>query len=276
MKTTKHNLLLAAFLLLVPAVSPAAQEFEKVTITAPPAELGLDPFYKKYMNVNGIHVASSWRVPDSCFQALYITLKGLTDVLPGEVMESLLKHGTRVGVMARYEGTTDIPEHAYLANDTSINWDLRARGLGGTLRKPFSTCAEENILAYQIDKYHAEDITIHEFAHTIHNVGISPVYPDFNDELRAALDQALERGRWKNTYAATNIEEYFAEGVQSWFNVNAEVDNPDGDGKHNQINTREELKRYDPALYALLQRFFPEEDFQFSRHKKVNLYDWQE
>ncbi len=276
MKTTKHNLLLAAFLLLVPAVSPAAQEFEKVTITAPPAELGLDPFYKKYMNVNGIHVASSWRVPDSCFQALYITLKGLTDVLPGKVMESLLKHGTRVGVMARYEGTTDIPEHAYLANDTSINWDLRARGLGGTLRKPFSTCAEENILAYQIDKYHAEDITIHEFAHTIHNVGISPVYPDFNDELRAALDQALERGRWKNTYAATNIEEYFAEGVQSWFNVNAEVDNPDGDGKHNQINTREELKRYDPALYALLQRFFPEEDFQFSRHKKVNLYDWQE
>lgn len=276
MKTTKHNLLLAAFLLLVPAVSPVAQEFEKVTITAPPAELGLDPFYKKYMNVNGIHVASSWRVPDSCFQALYITLKGLTDVLPGEVMESLLKHGTRVGVMARYEGTTDIPEHAYLANDTSINWDLRARGLGGTLRKPFSTCAEENILAYQIDKYHAEDITIHEFAHTIHNVGISPVYPDFNDELRAALDQALERGRWKNTYAATNIEEYFAEGVQSWFNVNAEVDNPDGDGKHNQINTREELKRYDPALYALLQRFFPEEDFQFSRHKKVNLYDWQE
>ena len=32
-------------------------------ITAPPAELKLDPFYKKYMNVNGIHVVSSWRVP---------------------------------------------------------------------------------------------------------------------------------------------------------------------------------------------------------------------
>lgn len=276
MKTTTRNLLLAALMLLAPAVSTSAQETEKVRITPPPAELGLDPFYKKYMNVNGIHVASSWRVPDSCFQALYVTLKGLTDVLPEEVMQSLLKHNTRVGVMARYEGTTDIPEHAHLVNDTSINWDLRARGLGGTLYEPFSTCAEENILAYQIDKYHAEDITIHEFAHTIHNVGISPVYPDFNKELRAALDKALAQGRWNNTYAATNIEEYFAEGVQSWFNVNAEIANPAGDGKHNQINTREELKRYDPTLYSILKRFFPEKDFQFSRHKKVNLYDWQE
>lgn len=276
MKPKTRNLLLAALLLLAPAAHTAAQSTDEVRITPPPAELGLDPFYKKYMNVNGIHVASSWRVPDSCYQALYITLKGLTDVLPEEVMKSLIDHHTRVGIMARYEGTTDIPEHAYLANDTSINWDLRARGLGGTLREPFSTCAEENILAYQIDKYHAEDITIHEFAHTIHNVGISPVYPDFNRELRAALDDALKHGRWKNTYAAENIEEYFAEGVQSWFNVNAEIPNPAGDGKHNQVNTREELRRYDPTLYALLKRFFPEEDFQFSRHKKVNLYDWHE
>lgn len=276
MKTHTRNLLLAASLLLAPLGACTAQTADTPRITPPPAELGLDPYYKKYMNVNGIHVASSWRVPDSCYRALYVTLKGLTDVLPEEVMKSLLDHGTRVGVMARYEGTTDIPEHAYLENDTSINWDLRARGLGGTLQEPFSTCAEENILAYQIDKYHAEDITIHEFAHTIHNVGISPVYPDFNQELRTALDNALKKGRWKNTYAATNIEEYFAEGVQSWFNVNAEVPNPDGDGKHNQVNTREELKRYDPELYAILKRFFPEEDFQFSRHKKVNLYDWQE
>ncbi len=40
---------------------------------------------------------------------------------------------------------------------------------------PVTTCAEENILAYQIDKYHAEDILIHEFAHSIHLIGISQV-----------------------------------------------------------------------------------------------------
>lgn len=245
-------------------------------ISAPPAELKLDPFYKKYMNVNGIHVVSSWRVPDSCFYAAYVSIKALTDVLPKEVLESMTSRNTRIGIMARYEGTTDIPEHAFLVNDTTLNWDVRARGLGGSIRMPFSTCAEENILAYQIDKYHAEDILIHEFAHTIHNVGISPVYSDFNNELKASLDAAVAKGRWENVYASTNIEEYWAEGVQNWFNVNAEVDMDGGDGKHNKINTREELKRYDPGLYAILAHFFPEVKEQVSRHKKVNLYDWQE
>lgn len=245
-------------------------------ISTPPAELKLDPFYKKYMNANGIHVVSSWRVPDSCFYAAYVSIKALTDVLPKEVLESMTSRNTRIGIMARYEGTTDIPEHAFLVNDTTLNWDVRARGLGGSIEMPFSTCAEENILAYQIDKYHAEDILIHEFAHTIHNVGISPVYPDFNNELKASLDAAVAKGRWKNVYASTNIEEYWAEGVQNWFNVNAEVDKNGGDGKHNKINTRDELKRYDPGLYAILARFFPEVKEQVSRHKKVNLFDWQE
>ena len=263
------------FALFMGTQTLTAQTF-KPTITAPPAELNLDPFYKKYMNVNGIHVVSSWRVPDSCYYAIHVTLKAITDVLPQKVMQELLDRNTRVGIMARYEGTTDIPEHAYLAQDTSINWDLRARGLGGSARNAFSTCAEENILAYQIDKYHAEDITIHEFAHTIHFAGIVPAYPDFNDELQAALDKALAEGKYKNVYAGTNIAEYFAEGVQTWFNVNAEVPQKDGDGKHNWVNTREELQRYDPTLYAILKRFFPEQDFQISRHKKVNLYNWVE
>ncbi|MEA5127451.1 MAG: hypothetical protein VB074_04650 [Proteiniphilum sp.] len=244
-------------------------------ITTPPEALNLDPFYKKYMNVNGIHVISSWRVPDSCFYAAYVTIKALTDMLSEEVLESMTSRDTRIGIMARYEGTTDIPEHAYLVNDTSLNWDVRARGLGGTLDLPLTTCAEENILAYQIDKYHAEDILIHEFAHTIHDVGIAPITPGFNDRMEALLEAAIKNGRWVNTYAETNIWEYWAEGVQSWFNVNAEVDNDGGDGKHNKVNTREELKVYDPGLYQILSEYFPETDKRISRHKKENLYNWE-
>ena len=90
------------------------------------------------------------------------------------------------------------------------------------------------------------------------------------------VDAAVAKGRWKNVYASTNIAEYWAEGVQDWFNVNAEVNKDDGDGKHNKINTREELQRYDPGLYSILKRFFPEVKEQISRHKKENLYDWKE
>ncbi|HJX71498.1 MAG TPA: hypothetical protein VJ346_06085 [Bacteroidales bacterium] len=227
-----------------------------VVITAPPSSLQLDPFYKKYVDANGFPVIGSWRVPDKALLKARDIVIFMTDVLPYPVVTEMRNTGVRVGVMARYEGTTDIPEHKHLVNDTSINWDVRARGLGGDIELPLTTCAEENLLCYQIDKYHAEDILIHEFAHTIHLVGILQVDTAINSKLQHALNKALTAGKWENTYAGTNIFEYWAEGVQDWFNVNAEVPLPDG--KHNQINTRDELRAYDPGLYAILQCYFPE------------------
>ena len=90
------------------------------------------------------------------------------------------------------------------------------------------------------------------------------------ERLKKAYDAALAAGKWKDTYAATNIEEYWAEGVQDWFNVNAEV--PKTDGKHNQVNTRKELKAYDRGLYDILSEFFPATNEQISCHKYINKY----
>jgi len=245
-------------------------QIPECVVTTPPDSLNLDPFYKKYVDVNGIPLVSSWRVPDSCYVAAHRTLYAMTSMLSPEIMDAMRKAHARVGIMARYEGTYNIPEHKYLQADTSINWDLRARGLGGTLYEPLTTCAEENILAYQIDKYHAEDILIHEFSHAIHLIGILQVEPDINERIEACQQKALAAGKWAGTYAGTNYEEYWAEGVQDWFNVNAEVERPDG--KHNWVNTREELKEYDPDLWALISKYFPETDLQISKHGKVNLW----
>jgi len=274
-KNSKRNVLYVLLIVLVltlplPAGSPLATENTSLEISNPPAHLKLDPFYKKYTSVNGIHIISSKKVPDSALVAAYKTVKFMTDALPADVLKSMTDKNTRVAVMARYEGTTDIPEHAYLENDTTLNWDVRARGLGGTVELPLTTCAEENLLCYQIDKYHAEDILIHEFAHTIHGVGISPTDTSFNALLEETMNSAIAKGKYKNTYAITNYWEYFAEGVQSWFNVNAEV--PVADGKHNRINTRMELKSYDPDLYSILMKYFPESDDCPSCHKAVNQY----
>ena len=239
-------------------------------VTQPPEELDLDPFYKKYVNVNGIHVISSWRVPDSAIHMACNIIESMTGYLSPIYLEQLCSLDTRVGIMARYEGTTDIPEHAHLVNDTTLNWDVRARGLGGSMRLPLTTCAEENLLCYQIDKYHAEDILIHEFAHTIHFVGILPLKPELNEDLQEALDRAISQEKWKGTYAVTNIAEYWAEGVQDWFDANAEVPYPDG--KHNHINTLVELKDYDPGLFAILSAYFHEPDHQVSCHSSSSVY----
>ena len=239
-------------------------------VTSPPDSLKLDKFYKKYVDVNGIPLISSWRVPDSCFTAAHRTLYAMTSMLDKKILEAMWRANARVAIMARYEGTTDLPEHHYLVNDTALNWDLRARGLGGTIEEPLTSCAEENILAYQIDKYHAEDILIHEFAHAIHCIGIIQVDTAFNKRLQNLYEQAKASGKLDGTYRITDKAEYFAEAVQDWFNVNAEM--AKADGKHNWCNTREELKEYDADLYDLLAEFFPLTNLQISKHKKINEY----
>lgn len=252
------------------AVEEEVLNIPECVVITPPDSLGLDPFYKKYVDVNGLALISSWRVPDSAFVAAHRTLYAMTSMLPEAVLDSMVARGTRVAIMARYEGTTDIPEHHYLVNDTALNWDLRARGLGGDLELPLTSCAEENILAYQIDKYHAEDILIHEFAHSIHLIGLMLAVPDFDSRLKHCYEQAKAKGILAGTYRETDKEEYFAEAVQDWFNVNAEM--PHTDGKHNWCNTREELQVFDPDLYNLLAEYFPQTNMQISKHKKVNEY----
>jgi len=246
-------------------------EIGKVPIvTTPPASLRLDHFYKKYLDANGIAITASWRVPDSAMVQAWKIVTFMTGNLPKNVLDAMVKVHTRVTVMARYEGTTDVPEHAHLAADTTLNWDVRTRGLGGDMEMPLTTCAEENLLAYQIDKYHAEDILIHEFAHSIHLIGIVQVDTTFNQKLEKLLNLAVSKGKYANTYAKTDIAEYWAEGVQDWFNINAEAPKPDG--KHNRLNTRKELKKYDPDLYLLIGQYFPEFKDSPSKHSTENRF----
>jgi len=263
------TIVLLLFAFLTPSIQ--AQNTKLVpAVTRVPDSLHLDKFYKKYLNANGIAIASSWRVPDSAMVQAWKIITFMTGNLPKNVLEAMVRMKTRVTVMARYEGTTDVPEHAHLASDTTLNWDVRARGLGGDMDLPLTSCAEENLLAYQLDKYHAEDILIHEFAHSIHLIGIIQVDTTFNSKLKKLLDQAVAKGKYTNTYAKTDIYEYWAEGVQDWFNVNGEVPIPDG--KHNRLNTRKELKKYDPDLYQLIGQYFSEFLKSPSKHSTVNRY----
>jgi hypothetical protein len=58
------------------------------------------------------------------------------------------------------------------------------------------------------------------------------VDPTFDPRLKAAYDSAMKAGLWRGKYAGTNHHEYWAEGVQSWFD-----DNRENDHDHNHVNT---------------------------------------
>ena len=112
------------------------------------------------------------------------------------------------------------------------------------------------MLALPGDRYVGENILIHEFAHLFHTIGIVGVEPDFNERLEKCRQHAIAKGLWKDTYAISNKEEYFAECVQSFFNCNRYSETPNK--VHNSMNRRTKLKSYDPEMYQLLKEYFYE------------------
>ncbi|MBK8214400.1 MAG: hypothetical protein IPK71_11680 [Myxococcales bacterium] len=115
-------------------------------IAPPPAALGLSPFYKKHLDATGLPVVASDKVSDGALrQACRIASKMLS--FRSDVRAAMTSKKARLAVMARSEVTTDVPEHADLYQAfPGTDWNVRARGLGGTVARPATSCAEENLL----------------------------------------------------------------------------------------------------------------------------------
>lgn len=225
----------------------------------PKSKDGIPRFYTQVVRAGGYPIVASDRVsPYALKEAAY-----LVDLMLSrrpDVREAMIASGSRLCIMARDEFTTDLPEFVWLADERQRDfadltakdfWDARARGLGGSETDPFCSCGEENLLAFQGDPYSAECILIHEFAHNIHLRGMTNVDPTFDARVQDAYDAAMKAGLWKGKYASVNHHEYFAEGVQSWFD-----DNRENDHDHNHVDTRAELLEYDPGLAALCREVF--------------------
>jgi len=248
--------LLASAATAAPKANPAP-----LKITAPPEAivkaLGLKPFYKKYVSAGGVTIISSEKVNDyALLEAAYLVNQMLGD--RPDIRKAIIESRTRLVVMGIGEFTTDVPEHSDLK--PSGFWDKRARGLGATPHRPATSCGEENLLRYPGDPYHAENILIHEFAHVMHHMGLDRIDKAFDKKLNAAYKAAMAKGLWKGKYASNNRAEYWAEAVQSWFDTNRP---PDHD--HNHVDTRDELKAYDPAVAKLVAEVFGDKPWRYTR-----------
>ena len=245
--------LLLLGLLAAPVVTAAALG----PVTAPPPALRLDPFYKKYVSAEGLPIVSSGAVDDhALLETAY--LANLMLAKRPDVRAAMIANGSRVIIMGCREFTTDIPEYAHMK--PKDYWDARARGLGGSETDPVCSCAEENMLAFRGDPYAAENIFIHEFAHNIHLRGMLKVDPTFDRRLKATYEAAMAQGLWKGKYAATNHHEYFAEGVQSWFDNNRVNDHD-----HNHVHLRSQLIEYDPGLAAMCREVFGDTELRYTK-----------
>lgn len=235
---------------------PLPESLPRVTAISPEVreKFKLDPFYEKQTDYKGYLILSSKKVPDEALlEARYL----ISQMLAGrdDIVEALVKANCRFTVMAPDEMTTDVPEQRNMT--PKDYWDRRARGLGGKI----TSCGAENLLNLRGDRYRNENILIHEFSHCIHQRGLRSVDPTFDRRLRESYQKAIDQGLWADTYAAENPSEYWAEGVQIYFDCQA----PKG-GVHNDIDRREKLELYDPELFKLIDEVFRQSAFRYVRY----------
>lgn len=234
----------------------------------PQGKNGVPAFYTQAVTAHGFPIVASAKVnPYALKEAAYLV--DLMLAQRTDVREAMDKSGARMCILAHDEFTCDLPEFAHFASEPDPEfpnfsgrdfWDARARGTGGSPIDPICTSAEENLLGFPGDPYAAECILIHEFAHCIHLRGMLNVDSTFDPRLKATYDAAMKAGLWKGKYASVNHHEYFAEGVQSWFDNNRVNDHD-----HNHVNTRALLLEYDPGLAALCREVFGDTVIKYTK-----------
>lgn len=246
-----------------PRTPALVENYMGAVIGAVPDSFGFHPFYKKYVDAQGIPVLSSEKLPDDALLVARDIVNTMLSARP-DFRAAMMEQNWRVAIMAETEITADIPEHANrkrpgAPRDEPVTqadidfWARRARGLGGN---PTSG-AEENLLGYPGTRYYGEHILVHEFAHAIMGGGIRNAEPDLHQAVGAAYDQAMAQGKYRyddgrEHYATTNANEYWAEGVQWWFWSNYGECFAGGV----RVQTPEDLQAYDPILFYLIGRAF--------------------
>jgi len=215
----------------------------------------LDPFFKQHVVADGLLIAGSEKVSKyALHEVAYLARKMLANR-----PELLSQFGRPVSVMAYTEMQTDLPD----CRGLSPWWDYRARGLAGSA----ISCGEENVLNFPGDPWQGENIFVHEFAHGIHRV-LQGADKRFKARLEALHDKAKKSGRFRGYGIEGGAGEFWAEGVQAWFNCNGTIrpkfgggqsslEALDAQGKHLcHITKRDQVKTHLPDLAGLLDESF--------------------
>ncbi|MGD2094565.1 MAG: hypothetical protein PVH77_06125 [Phycisphaerales bacterium] len=211
-------------------------------------------FYKKYLDIKGIPVVAAEVVAD---EALHRTYEIVTHMLAGrpDILQGMVDRKMYLVIIGKDQLYCDMPENRNAPNPDYLN--ERVRGTGGYP----TSFGEENLLSLPIDRYDDESIGVHEFCHTIDST-LRRVEPEWKERRKAAYQNAVDKGLYKDTYAISNRAEYWAEIAQAYFNCNR-VNN----WNHGPIGKREQLKIYDPMGYELCRTTFnlsPEQDWRYT------------
>lgn len=196
---------------------------------------GYDAFYTQIItSEEGIVIKS-----DSTVDMAYLEQTAKTVDFMLSAREDMAKNmrdaGVTIGIAGMDENVWYLPEfRASIAPGSAP-----ADGLGG------------RFCGFYLGRMLQDNVLIHEFGHAFKYYAVAPDH----DAIRAYEDvyiNAKLTGIWSSfEYANSNAEEFFACLTGIWFNT----DNGNGNGTN--VNTKEELKIYDPQAYEFFASIYP-------------------
>jgi hypothetical protein len=229
------------------------------TLTPPPP--GIDPFYTKAVDAEGILIVSSDAVPDAALVAARRTVLHLLSTRP-DVHAAMLAHAPRISLMALSETASDLPE---FEADADGQW-----GLGQMRGDPTSLVSVRGICYAGNPDYRA-NFLLHEFVHMMQNLGWPSTDPGVEDEIFALYRAAVERGEFAaprdepadvTPQEAFGDDEYLTHSINAWFDLDESLPGPWVDVQIGdsgpRSGTRAALRERDRELYALIGGFLPD------------------
>lgn len=181
-----------------------------------------------------------------------------------DLQAAINEAGVDARIMAQGQRITTLPEFEELFDlYPGTFWDRRGRSFPGTDLVPYVAGAEENLLCFEDDFYAGEDQFVRDMALAIRRFGMFTADPQTNARIEQAYGTAIAKGLWVNTLAEIDSNNYWQEGVQSYFDVNLEEpDDRPPNSSHNDVDTRQELRAYDTTLWEIAVSVFGDTDWR--------------
>jgi len=240
------------------------------SVIPPPARFQIDPWYTKFTWAREFTVVGRGASDEAMLQANDTIRKMFA--YRHDILKALIADGVKLVVLGKNEKLTELPECKTAADKIRI--DPRARRLGYRPECKLVVIGEEALWPEAKNSPATASPVIGEFAKALYHVtGTRPVDPNwenrgrdvqqyelrvkrldiqFDERLKQIYVSAAGRGLWKNATAATNHMEYWAAGVLAYFDAAGE----------SKAATREQLKEYDPELFALVHETMAYQDRQ--------------
>jgi hypothetical protein len=237
------------------------------SVIAPPGQFQAHPYYTKFTYAREFVVLGSKQVSDEALLKANDTIRKMF-AYRHDVLKAMIADGARLVVLGRGERLSELPEFHEAAQKPGFE---EVRYLDYTPALKLMVVPEENVLRLPKEPFAGKCLVVSVFARGLYRVtGLRPPLEkqgpkaakqqyelrvkrldiEFDRQLQKLFESARAAGLWKGTPAGSDRAEYWAAGVEAYFDAAGAGWPPHGADR--PITTREALQCYDPGLYALV------------------------